>query len=68
MACAVPRIFLPLASTGSFEAATATTRPLKAAIAGDAATGSMLSLEIIDADGVSQIVKFKEPLMLPGPA
>ncbi len=30
-------------------------------------TAGLMSLEIVDAEGVAQIVKFREPLMLPAP-
>jgi hypothetical protein len=33
----------------------------------DNGIGSLSSLEIIDADGVKQIVKLRDPLMLPPP-
>jgi hypothetical protein len=33
----------------------------------DEQPGGLASLEIVDADGVTQIVKLKEPLMLPAP-
>ena len=33
----------------------------------DNGIGSLSSLEIVDADGVKQIVKLKDPLMLPPP-
>ncbi len=34
----------------------------------DALAGALLSFEVIDADGVSQIILLREPLMLPGPS
>ncbi len=30
--------------------------------------GGLLSFEVIDADGVSQIIKLRAPLMLPAPS
>lgn len=34
----------------------------------DTGAGTLLSFEVIDADGVSQIVMLREPLMLPAPS
>ena len=33
----------------------------------DAAAGELLSFEVIDGEGVSQIIQLREPLMLPPP-
>jgi hypothetical protein len=34
----------------------------------DSGAGGLLSFEVIDADGVAQIIKLREPLMLPAPS
>ena len=34
----------------------------------DSGAGGLLSFEVIDAEGVSQIIKLREPLMLPSPS
>jgi hypothetical protein len=34
----------------------------------DSGAGALLSFEVIDADGVSQIIMLREPLMLPAPS